>query len=399
MDIAELAAEHGTPCYVYSVSALLANWHAFDDAFEDRPHRVCYAVKANSNLAVLEVMASCGSGFDIVSSGELERVRRAGGRADRVVFSGVGKGLEEMRSALQEGIGSFNVESRAELEQLARVAGDAGQTAPVMIRVRPDISAGGHHHISTGAADSKFGIPMDEVVELCRWASEQPALNMIGLACHIGSQITELAPFREAAGRLVALADQCRKSIPSLQVLDMGGGLGIRYDEEQDTVTISDYVEALVEVVPPTYELWIEPGRAIAGPAGILLTRVLYIKETGGQRFAVVDAGMNDLLRPALYGAHHRLCEVIMPSTEAAEYDVVGPVCETADCFLRAGQLRLKAGDFLAIMDAGAYGSVMASNYNTRPRPCELLVHGDRCHIARRRENYYDLLRDEKLWS
>ncbi len=391
-----LAERHGTPLYVYSRATLERHWHAFDTALSDLPHLVCYAVKANSNLGVLDVLARLGSGFDIVSGGELERVRRAGGDPARVVFSGVGKRADEMAAALGAGIRCFNVESAAELERLNAVAGQANAVAPVSLRVNPDVDAGTHPYIATGLRENKFGVEVDAAFELYRAAATMPNVAVTGIDCHIGSQLTALAPFTDALRRVLALVDRLAEAGIVLRHLDLGGGLGIRYQDEIPPEPAA-YVQALRPLLAGRdLELLIEPGRAIAGNAGVLLTRVELLKSTDTHDFAIVDAAMNDLIRPALYQAWMAI-EPVAGNTDAEtrRYDVVGPVCETGDFLAKARELALAEGDLLAVRGAGAYGFVMSSNYNTRPRAAEVLVDGASEYLVRERETLDDLLRGE----
>ena len=397
VSLSRLAERHGTPLYIYSRATLERHWHAFDDALGDLPHLVCYAVKANSNLAVLDVLARLGSGFDIVSVGELERVLRAGGDPSRVVFSGVGKRADEMATALAAGIRCFNVESGAELERLNTVAGQAGERAPVSLRVNPDVDAGTHPYIATGLRENKFGVDVDSAFDLYRAAAEMPHVEVIGIDCHIGSQLTGLAPFTDALVRVLALIDRLGDAGITLHHLDLGGGLGIRYSDETPPEP-ADYARALRPLIADReLELLIEPGRAIAGNAGVLLTRVEHLKLTDDRAFAIVDAAMNDLIRPALYQAWMTIEPVVANTTaETRRYDIVGPVCETGDFLGKERELALAEGDLLAVRGAGAYGFVMSSNYNTRPRAAEVLVDGSEAHLVRSRETIADLLRGEQ---
>jgi diaminopimelate decarboxylase len=391
-----LAERFGTPLYVYSRATLERHWRAFDEAFSGHPHLVCYAVKANANLAVLDVLARLGSGFDIVSGGELYRVLEAGGDPARVVFSGVGKRADEIRLALEAGILCFNVESAPELRRIAAVARDMKRRAPVSIRVNPDVDPRTHPYIATGLQESKFGVPVDTARALYREAAADPALEVVGIDCHIGSQITELAPFIDALQRVVDLADELTGAGLPIRHLDVGGGLGIRYRDESPPQP-GDYARALRQVLGERpYTVLMEPGRAIAGNAGILLTRVEYLNETEARRFAIVDAAMNDLLRPALYGAWQEIVEADRTLQRPERVlDVVGPVCETGDFLGKGRRLRVSEGDLLAVRSAGAYGFTMASNYNSRPRPAEVMVEGDRAWLVRARETYADLIRGE----
>ncbi len=391
-----IAERVGTPCYIYSRATLERHWRAFDDAFGDYPHLVCYAVKANSNLAVLNLLARLGSGFDIVSRGELERVLAADGDPAKVVFSGVGKRVEEMERALEVGIRCFNVESEQELERLDRVAGAHGVKAPVSLRVNPDVDPQTHPYISTGLKENKFGIEFREAAELYRRAAEMPNLQVLGIDCHIGSQLTELQPFLDALDRVLGLIYLLESEGIAIRHLDIGGGLGIRYDTEEPPHP-REYAAAVIERLGVRkLEILVEPGRAIAGNAGILLTRVEYLKHTPHKHFAIVDAAMNDLLRPALYDAWQRIVPVerregLMPRA----YDVVGPVCETGDFLGKDRELAIEEGDLLAVRSAGAYGFSMSSNYNSRPRAAEVMVDGDRIHVVRERESIESLFAGE----
>ncbi|MCG5509226.1 diaminopimelate decarboxylase [Ectothiorhodospira lacustris] len=397
LSLEELAQRHGTPLYVYSRATLERHWHAFDRALGDHPHLVCYAVKANSSLAVLNLLARLGSGFDIVSVGELERVVRAGGDPGKVVFSGVGKRTDEMRRALELGIRCFNVESAAELERLNAEAGALGVTAPVSLRVNPDVDAQTHPYISTGLKENKFGVDVADALDLYRRAAALPHLNIIGIDCHIGSQLTRLEPFVDALRRVLHLARTLEGEGIRLHHLDLGGGLGIRYRDEHPPLPEA-YARAMLEVLRDThYEILVEPGRAIAGNAGVLLTRVEYLKPTRHKHFAIVDAAMNDLIRPSLYSAWMDIVPVRPRGGEGIPYDVVGPVCETGDFLGKERTLDLVAADLLAVRSAGAYGFTMSSNYNTRPRPAEVMVDGDRDWLIHRRQTLDELLAGETL--
>jgi len=398
VELAELAARHGTPCYVYSRATLEHHWRVFDQALAGHPHLICYAVKANSSLAVLSVLAQLGSGFDIVSAGELQRVLKAGGDPDRCVFSGVGKRADEMRLALETGIRCFNVESDVELERLESVAADCGRSAPVSLRVNPDVDAGTHPYISTGLRENKFGIDVDTALDTYRRAAELAHIEVVGIDCHIGSQLTEVAPFTDALERILGLVDRLQDEGIALRHLDMGGGLGIPYSDSDTPPTPDVYARALMEQLSGRpLELLLEPGRAIAGNAGVLLTRVEYLKHTAHRNFAIVDAAMNDLQRPALYDAWHDILPVAPRTGDAEVYDIVGPVCETGDFLAKERLLSLTAGDLLAVRSAGAYGFTMSSNYNTRPRAAEIMVDGDQAHVIRERETFEDLVRGEHL--
>ena len=395
--LAHVAARFGTPCYVYSQSMIEQRWLAFSRPLAASKHLVCYAVKANANLGVLSVLANLGSGFDIVSVGELERVLAAGGDPRKVVFSGVGKRADEMRRALEVGIYCFNVESWVELERLNQVAEETNLRAPVALRINPDVEAGTHPYIATGLKENKFGIPMLEAEEAYQYANTLPNLRVLGVDCHIGSQLTTLTPFLDAVGRILALVDRLKTAGIVLSHVDMGGGLGISYHHEQPP-NPGTYANALLQALrnrPLT--LIIEPGRAIVGNAGILLTRVEYLKHTPHKNFAIVDAAMNDLVRPALYHAWQDIVPVI-PRTDppAVRYDVVGPVCESGDFLGRERMLALVAGDLLAVRSAGAYGFSMSSNYNTRPRAAEILIDDTEMHEVRVRETVSDLYAGER---
>lgn len=394
----DVAARFGTPCYVYSRATLERHWQAFDQAFGELPHLVCYAVKANSNLGVLNTLVRLGSGFDIVSVGELERVLAAGGNPAKVVFSGVGKRRDEMRRALEVGIACFNVESAAELLRLNEVAAALGRSAPIAVRVNPDVDAQTHPYISTGLQENKFGIAIDGALEVYRRGAELSHIEVVGIDCHIGSQLTSLDPFLDALDRVLALVARLQYAGISIKHLDLGGGLGVRYAEETPPEPVQ-YAQAIAARLRDSrFEILVEPGRAIAANAGVLLTRVEYLKPTARKHFAIVDAAMNDLIRPSLYDAYQQIVPVCMtPSGRAASYDVVGPICETGDFLGKGRQLELNEGDLLAIRSAGAYGFTMASNYNSRPRPAEIMVDADRCHVVREAERLTDLYAGEHL--
>ena len=395
--LSRIAERFGTPAYVYSRAALAANYRAFDGALAGLPHLTCYAAKANANLAVLNVFARLGSGFDIVSGGELARVIAAGGDPAKVVFSGVGKSEAEMRAALAAGIHCFNVESGSELERLAGVAAALGTRAPVSFRVKPVVDPKTHPYISTGLKDNKFGIAFGEAAALYRRAAALPSVRVVGIDMHIGSQITDLAPYREALAKLLALVDALAENGIRLDHVDVGGGLGIRYRDEAP-LPLDEYAAMLAGMMRGRPErLLFEPGRRLVGDAGVLLTRVEYLKRGEGRNFAIVDAAMNDLLRPALYDAWHPV-SAVRPREEAGEtWQVVGPVCESADFLASDRTLALAPGDLLAIGAAGAYAMAMSSNYNARPRACEVLVDGDRAHLVRRRERIESLYEDESI--
>ena len=398
MPLEDIARRWGTPCYVYSRATLERHWRAFDEAFQDQPHLICFAVKANSNLAVLNVLARLGSGFDIVSVGELERVLAAGGDPARVVFSGVGKRADEMRRALEAGIRCFNVESAPELERLNRIAGEMGVQAPVAVRVNPDVDAGTHPYIATGLRENKFGLETEQARAVYRRAALLEHIRIAGIDCHIGSQLTTLPPFLDAMDRVLALVKELRRDGIRLDHIDLGGGLGIRYTDETPP-SPAEYAAALRERLgDAAMEICIEPGRAIAGNAGVLLTRVEYIKPTPHKDFAIVDAAMNDLLRPALYQATQEIVPVVR-NTDGIPgcFDLVGPVCETGDFLGKARELKLRQGELLAVRSCGAYGFTMSSNYNSRPRAAEVMVDGDQAHLVRERETIADLFRGESL--
>ena len=394
--LSDLAEEFGTPLYVYSATGLRERFEAFDQAFGAQPHLVCYAVKTNSNLSVLQLLAQAGAGFDIVSAGELERVLAAGGDPAKVVFSGVAKRVDEIQRALEVGIKCINVESEAELKRISQVAAQLGVRAPISLRVNPDVDAQTHPYIATGLKENKFGIDMDTALRLYHQAAGDPNLQITGLDCHIGSQLTQLDPFKAAIERVLTLKARLETDGIPITHLDLGGGLGVQYRDENPP-TIADYVHTLVtHTGDPSVEILIEPGRAIAANAGILLTQVEYLKSNQGKHFAIVDAAMNDLIRPALYQAWQDIVPV-QPHTEGteADWDIVGPVCETGDFLGKNRQLNLKAGDLLAVMSAGAYGFTMASNYNTRPRAAEVMVEGDQARLIRPRENWQTLFGSE----
>lgn len=396
LPLSRLAQEFGTPTYVYSRAALEQAWLAFEHALAGRDHLICYAVKANSNLAVLDVFARLGSGFDIVSGGELARVLAAGGDPRKVVFSGVGKSAAEMRAALEAGILCFNVESAPELERLNAVAGETGRRAPVSIRVNPDVDPKTHPYISTGLRQSKFGVPYSEAQALYRRAAALANLEVKGVDCHIGSQLTEIPPFVEALEKILELADGLERDGIAISHLDLGGGLGIRYQDEEPPA-VADYARALFQALGSRpQKILVEPGRALVGNAGLLLARVEYLKHGEEKNFAVVDAAMNDLMRPALYDAFHDIVATREDSAPYDVFDVVGPVCETGDFLGHGRRLAVTPGDLVAVLSAGAYGMSMSSNYNTRPRAAEVLVDGARAHLARRRESVEELFSLER---
>jgi len=396
--VSTIAEQFGTPTYIYSRATLERHWHAFDSAFEGLEHSVCYAVKANSNLAVLNVLARLGSGFDIVSAGELARVLAAGGRADRSVFSGVGKTVAEIQYALQQGVRCFNVESIAELSRINDVAGDLKMRAPISIRVNPDVDAQTHPYISTGLKENKFGIAIELAIDVYQQADAMANLDVVGIDCHIGSQLTSVTPFVDALERVLTLIDALAEQGIQLKHLDIGGGLGITYQDETPP-SPEEYSAALRELLEGRdLEILLEPGRAIAGNAGILVTKVEYLKPTEDRHFAIVDAAMNDLLRPALYQSWQEIQPVIEESeAQSQQYDIVGPICETGDFLGKDRALAIEAGDLLAIRSAGAYGFTMSSNYNSRPRTAEIMVDGDNVHLVRERESIESLYAGEHL--
>jgi diaminopimelate decarboxylase len=393
-----IAETYGTPAYVYSKRAIISRFQAYEHALTGIPHCVCFAVKANSNLAVLRTLADKGAGFDIVSGGELYRVLVAGGDAGRVVFSGVGKTSAEIQYAIEAGIHSFHCESEAEIDLISRIAASLNRQVRIAIRVNPHVDAVTHPYISTGLREHKFGVDHRCAHELYRKAARLPGLAVEGVSCHIGSQLLDTAPLLEAADIMLALISRLRADGLPIRYLDLGGGLGIAYRPNERSPDINSFIAAIREKIAPFgLTLMLEPGRSIIGEAGILLTRVLLVKCNGTRRFVIVDAAMNDLIRPALYHAHHEIRAVEEErEREHIEADVVGPVCETGDFFARHRSVAsVQAGDLLAIEAAGAYGFVLSSNYNSRPRPCELLVDGKQVHLARRRESYQDLVRGE----
>jgi len=395
--LSAIAAEFGTPAYVYSQGMIARHWHAFNDTLDQHPHLICYAVKANSNLAILGLLAQMGSGFDIVSVGELERVMAAQGEPDKVVFSGVGKRVDEIERALEVGIRCFNVESDAELERINEIALGNGRQAPVSIRINPDIDAKTHPYISTGLKTHKFGIDIDSALHIYRRAGDMQGLEIIGLDCHIGSQITELSPFVDALGRMLTLADRLKADGIHLKHLNLGGGLGIPYNNESLPLP-TEYTAALLERLQHTdYEIILEPGRAIMGNAGVMLTRIEFLKYGEGKNFAIVDAAMNDLIRPAFYQAWQAIEPVVSRDMPGKTWEIVGPVCETGDFLGKDRELAIKAGDLLCVRSAGAYGFSMASQYNSRPRAVEIMVDGEQAHIIRKRETVASLYAGEIL--
>lgn len=396
--VAELARRYGTPSYIYSRATLERHWHAFNDAFGEQKHLVCYAVKANSNLAILNLFARLGSGFDIVSRGELDRVLTAGGAANKIVFSGVGKTHAEIRYALKVGIRCFNVESEAELERIQLIAAEMNKVAPISLRINPDVDAQTHPYISTGLKENKFGISIERAEEVYQRAASLPNISVQGIDCHIGSQLLTLSPFMDALDRLLVLAERLDQQGIPIHHLDLGGGLGVRYNDEQPPEP-ADYMRQLfTDERLKRYEILVEPGRTIAANSGILVTRIEYLKRSEYKNFAVVDAAMNDLIRPALYSAWQE----IIPAQprlegEAETFDIVGPICETSDFLGKDRDLTIQEGDILVVRSAGAYGFAMSSNYNSRPRACELMVDEAQVHVIRQRETLEDLWRGEAI--
>lgn len=397
--IADIIQAHGTPAYIYSRATLERHWHAFDNAFGDHPHLICFAVKSNSNIALLNVMAKLGSGFDIVSQGELERVLAAGGDVSKVVFSGVAKSHSEIARALEVGVRCFNVESIPELHRINEVAGKMGKVAPISLRVNPDVDAKTHPYISTGLKENKFGVSVQQAREVYRLAKSLSNVKITGMDCHIGSQLTELQPFLDATDRLIVLMEQLKEDGIELHHLDLGGGLGVPYHGEQPPHP-TEYAKALLEKLRayPNLEIILEPGRAISANAGILVTKVEYLKSNEDRNFAIVDTGMNDMIRPALYEAYMEITEVDQSlNREASVYDVVGPICETSDFLGKARTLSVAEGDYIAMRSAGAYGAAMSSTYNSRPQAVEILVDGAKAHLIKARADFADLWRLERL--
>ena len=399
LPVKQLAEQFGTPLYVYSRSTLERHWHAFNNAFGEHPHLVCFAVKSNPNIAILNIMAKLGSGFDIVSQGELERVLVAGGDAGKVVFSGVAKSRQEIVRALEVNIRCFNVESEAELLRINQIAGEMGKIAPISLRVNPDVDAHTHPYISTGLKENKFGVSVEQAREVYKVAATLPNIKIVGMDCHIGSQLTELQPFLDAVDRLIVLMEQLKQDGIRLKHLDLGGGLGVTYTDETPPHP-TEYAKALWEKLSAFSELEIivEPGRAITANAGILVTKVEYLKSNESRNFAIVDAGMNDMIRPALYQAYMNILEIDRTlAREEKIYDVVGPICETSDFLGKQRKLAIAEGDYLAQRSAGAYGASMSSNYNSRPRTAEVMVDGDKAYLIRHREALNELWQLESL--
>ncbi len=396
--LAQIAEREGTPCYVYSLRAIREQVGQFRAALAGTPHLVCFSVKANSNAAILSYLAHLGLGFDIVSGGELFRVLNSGGAPEKVVFSGVGKTCREMHEALQAGILLFNVESIAELRELSVVASSIGKAARVALRINPDVDPKTHPYIATGLRKSKFGIPMDQAREVYELARQLPGIDVVGIDCHIGSQLTDISPIVEAVSRVVELASELRKRGFDIRYIDVGGGLGVRYRDETPP-SVAEYVAAVLSAANGfSGTLIFEPGRSIVALAGVLLAKVLFLKNTGDKSFIVVDAAMTELIRPALYGSYQAIVPVQPRASAVHVADIVGPVCETGDFLARDRELPVvESGDLIAVLGAGAYGFVMASNYNSRPRPPEVLVDGSRYHLVRVRESYTDLVRGERI--
>lgn len=398
VSVKDIITQHGSPCYIYSRATFEKHWKAFDQAFGKHPHLICYAVKANSNIAILNVLARLGSGFDIVSLGELERVLAAGGDPKKIVFSGVGKREDEIIAALKIGIRCFNIEVSGELDRINQLAGQLGVVASISFRVNPDVDAKTHPYISTGLKENKFGIAIQQALSEYRRAAKMDNIKIIGIDCHIGSQLTETAPFLAALDKVLDIINTLKHDGIELHHIDLGGGLGIRYQNEQPPEP-AEYVAAILEHLGNTdYEIALEPGRAIAGNAGILITRVEYLKPTEHKNFAIVDAAMNDLVRPSLYSAWQEIIPVNKESSASEKkWDIVGPVCETGDFLGKDRDLCLAPNDLLAIRSSGAYGFTMSSNYNSRPRTAEIMVDGNKVHVIRERETIPQLWAGEKL--
>ncbi|WP_427835457.1 diaminopimelate decarboxylase [Actinobacillus pleuropneumoniae] len=399
VSVSDIINQHGTPAYIYSRATLERHWHAFDKAFGSHPHLICFAVKSNSNIALLNVMARLGSGFDIVSQGELERVLAAGGKPSKVVFSGVAKSHSEIQRALEVGIRCFNIESIAELHRINEVAGQLGKIAPISLRVNPDVDAHTHPYISTGLKENKFGVSVTQAREVYRLAKTLPNVKITGMDCHIGSQLTELQPFLDATDRLIVLMEQLKEDGIELHHLDLGGGLGVPYNGEEPPHP-TEYAKVLLEKLKgyADLEIILEPGRAITANAGILVTKVEYLKANEDRNFAIVDTGMNDMIRPALYEAYMQITEVDQSlAREKAVYDVVGPICETSDFLGKGRELAIEQGDLIAMRSAGAYGAAMSSTYNSRPQAVEIMVDGDQAYLIKARASFADLWRLEKL--
>lgn len=398
ISLVDIAESYGTPTYVYSRATIERHWHAFDQALGNHPHLICYAVKANSNIAVINLMARLGSGFDIVSGGELERVLAAGGEPEKIVFSGVGKRRSEIQRALEVGIRCFNVESGPELERINKIAAFLDKPADISIRVNPDVDAGTHPYISTGLKENKFGIAIDKAEDLYLRAAKLSHLNPVGIDCHIGSQLTEVSPLLDSLDRLLELAEQLKQQGIDIKHLDLGGGLGIRYEDETPPEP-AEYASAIIERLGNAdYEILMEPGRAIVGNAGVLIMKVEHLKTNGDKNFAIVDAAMNDNIRPALYGGWQAIIPLIENQAgEPQDYDIVGPVCESGDFLGKERKLILTEGQLLAMRSAGAYCFTMSSNYNTRPRAAEIMVDGNQTHLINARETINELFAGENI--
>ena len=397
VSLTTIGQRYGTPCYIYSRQAIESAWHELDQALEPHPHQICYAVKANSNLAVLNLMVRMGSGFDVVSGGELERVLAAGGDPAKVVFSGVGKTNAELQLALSSGVGCINLESVTEIGRLEKVAKDLGLVAPVALRVNPDVDALTHPYISTGLKENKFGVDINGAVAIYQRIAASKHLSATGIDCHIGSQLTQLDPLVDAVERLLRVVDELAGQSINLDHIDVGGGLGIRYQDEQPP-TMSDYANLLLKLFAGRSEhIYVEPGRSMVGNSGVLLTQVLGLKPGDEKNFALVDAAMNDLLRPTLYGAWHDIQPVSESTENSRSWDVVGPICETGDFLGQNRQLAIAEDDLLAVMSCGAYGFTMASNYNSRPKAAEVMVDGSHHQLIRKREQVSQLFADESL--
>ena len=398
VSITDLMETYGSPLYVYSQTDIENNWREFDQAFGSHPHLVCYAVKANSNLAVLNTLAKIGAGFDIVSEGELERVLAAGGQANRCVFSGVAKTAREIKRALEVGVRCFNVESASELDRIESVAQSLNTQAPISIRVNPNVDAMTHPYISTGLKENKFGVDIDDAISLYQQANNSEYLNVQGLDCHIGSQLTEVSPFLDALDKVLELVDQLNQQDITITHLDLGGGVGIQYDDEQ-TIDIKSYIEAMIAKVG-NIEIILEPGRAIVGNAGVFITKVEFLKQNSEHSFAIIDGAMNDLQRPSLYGSYHQAIAVEDNSKGIKDtWDLVGPICETGDFLAKDRELTLAQGDYIALMSAGAYGFVLSSNYNSRPRVAEVIVSGSDHALVRKRETVGSLSENEFIFN
>ncbi len=390
-----LAEQYGSPLFVYSQTAFTHQWQAYKQAFGTRSHDICYAVKANSNLSILQQFAKLGSGFDVVSGGELKAVLLAGGIASKTIFSGVAKQPWEISLALEAGVNSFSVESAAELDRIASIAQKMGAIAPISIRVNPDVDANTHPYIATGLKDNKFGVTIDEAQRLYLQAHTDPCLKVKGISCHIGSQLLDIQPFQDAVQKVLQVVDQLKEVGVELSHIDLGGGLGVQYAQESPP-TINDYLSQILALIPEDYTVIIEPGRSVIANAGVLITKVEYLKHNGGKHFAIVDAAMNDLIRPALYSAHHEIEPVVKRAGSKTVYDIVGPVCESSDFLGKNRDLIIQANDYLCVHSVGAYSRVMASNYNTRPFVAEVLVHESNHRLIRARQSFESLFAPEQ---